>query len=283
MRRKLIKILAAVLALLLAFFGLYGLWVGLQMSLSAALQSGAAQVEVVNGRFLLPQTAVFYGLVAGFFLLLSLVLIGATYRLVAYSGRRIPPAKQSPPSKREPMIKTIRLITQAEARQFARWVYEPPYDIYNILPDPNNPDMIEQAANYFYDPAVQCYAIVDDAGDLLAFCTFGEDAQVPGGDYGRAALDIGLGVRPDLTGQGMGREFVTAVIDFTCRTFRPAVLRVTIAAFNRRAQRVWEQQGFVPVQQFNSVMDEKRPFLILEKTLTGIAQMSPAAANHHHE
>lgn len=91
MRRKLIKILAAVLALLLAFFGLYGLWVGLQMSLSAALQSGAAQVEVVNGRFLLPQTAVFYGLVAGFFLLLSLVLIGATYRLVAYSGRRIPP------------------------------------------------------------------------------------------------------------------------------------------------------------------------------------------------
>lgn len=281
MRRKLSKILAAALALLLAFFGLYGLWVRLQMSLSAWLRSGAAQAEVLHGRFLLPQTAVFYGFLAAFFLLLSLVLIGVTYRLVAYSGQPIPPAEQSPPPKGESMINTIRLVTQAEARQFVRWAYEPPYDIYNILPDPDDPDMIEQAANYFYDPAVQCYAIVDDAANLLAFCTFGEDAQVPGGDYGRPALDIGLGVRPDLTGQGMGREFVTAVIDFACRAFQPAVLRVTIATFNRRAQRVWEQQGFAPVQQFNSLMDEKRPFLILEKRLTGIAQMSPAAANHH--
>ena len=163
MRRKLIKILAAALALLLAFFGLYGLWVRLQMSLSAWLQSGAAQAEGLNGRFLLPQTAVFYCFLAGFFVLLSLALIGVTYRLVAYSGPPIPPAQQSPPPKGKSMIKTIRLVTLDEARQFVRWAYEPPYDIYNILPDPDDPDTIEQAANYFYNPAVQCYDIVDDA------------------------------------------------------------------------------------------------------------------------
>ena len=71
-----------------------------------------------------------------------------------------------------------------------------------------------------------------------------------GRDYSTSALDIGLGVCPDLTGQGKGSHYVNAVIDFARRTYSPDQLRVTIAAFNSRAQRVWEKAGFQFVQKF---------------------------------
>jgi RimJ/RimL family protein N-acetyltransferase len=91
---------------------------------------------------------------------------------------------------------------------------------------------------------------------LVAFCCFGHDAQVPGGDYSAPALDIGLGVRPDLTGQGRGLSFVEAVLGFAHHSFAPPTFRVTIADFNKRAQRVWEKAGFRPVQTFQRQYDD---------------------------
>ena len=161
----------------------------------------------------------------------------------------------------------FRPVTADGARQFVRWTYEPPYDIYNMVDDLSDPNLVEAAANYFLDPAIDCHVLLDEADEVLAFCTFGEDAQVPGGDYSLEAVDIGLGVRPDLTGRGLGQQFVTAVIQFASQRFEPDYLRVTIATFNERAQRVWRRQGFVIVQQFAAAVDGGRPFLILEKEL----------------
>lgn len=158
-------------------------------------------------------------------------------------------------------------VTAATARQFVLWVYEPPYDVYNMVDDQNDPNLVDAAVNYFLDPAIDCHVLVDDANEVLAFCTFGEDAQIPGGDYSLEAVDIGLGVRPDLTGRGLGQQFVTAVSQFAIQRFAPEYLRVTIAAFNERAQRVWRRQGFVIVQHFEAQAGDGRPFLILEKEL----------------
>ncbi len=78
------------------------------------------------------------------------------------------------------------------------------------------------------------------------------------------ALDIGLGVRPDLTGQGRGATFANEVIEFGKRTYAPARLRVTIAAFNHRAQRVWDKMGFKRVQTFTRP-GAQFDFVILER------------------
>ncbi len=164
---------------------------------------------------------------------------------------------------------TVRRATPADVRTFAAWTYEPPYDIYNMLDNEDREAELEDALAYFLTTAVQCHVLVGEAGDVCAFCTFGEDGQVPGGDYRAPALDIGLGVRPDLTGQGLGQEFVTAVSHFARKRFQPEALRVTIAAFNVRAQRVWARQGFVIQQQFTATVGEKRPFLIMTKEMTG--------------
>jgi hypothetical protein len=83
MRRKIIKSLLVVLVMFLALFGLYGLWVRAQLQMSQSLQGGIVRTDALTGQLIFPQTALFYGLLAGFFLLLSLVLIWVVYRLVS--------------------------------------------------------------------------------------------------------------------------------------------------------------------------------------------------------
>jgi ribosomal-protein-alanine N-acetyltransferase len=140
---------------------------------------------------------------------------------------------------------TFRPMTEADVWQILTWHYEPPYDIYNL----GSAD-VDSEVKLLLDPQNQYHAITDGHGNVVAYCCFGLDAQVPGGDYREAALDIGLGVRPDLTGQGHGHKYVDAVIGFAQETFRPAALRVSVASFNCRAQCVWETAGFRPRSTF---------------------------------
>jgi [ribosomal protein S18]-alanine N-acetyltransferase len=140
---------------------------------------------------------------------------------------------------------TFRSLDEHSARAILGWQYEPPYDIYNL--ESAEP---EDTLGYLLYPQNAFYSIYGESGDLEGFCSFGLDGQVPGGDYSTPALDIGLGVRPDLTGKGRGSAYVNAVIDFAQRSYGPERLRVTIAAFNTRARRVWEGAGFQMIQGF---------------------------------
>jgi len=146
-------------------------------------------------------------------------------------------------------------LDESAAREVVRWRYDPPYDIYNI-------EDSDDAIQYAIDPQNGFFAMRDETGNLLGFCSFGDDGRVSGGDYGLEALDIGMGIHPDLTGQGRGAAYVAAVLDFARTEFVPVCLRVTIAAFNLRAQRVWEKNGFRPVQTFHREADN-REFVVL--------------------
>jgi len=156
---------------------------------------------------------------------------------------------------------TFRPLDEKSARTILQWQYEAPYDIYNVASsDP------EATLRYLLDPQNALYSIFGQQGQLEAFCSFGPDGQVSGGDYSTPALDIGLGLRPDLTGQGYGSEYVNAVINFAHSTYSAEQLRVTIAAFNKRALRVWEKAGFQVVQKFQGGW-EHIDFIILMKNM----------------
>ena len=156
----------------------------------------------------------------------------------------------------------LRPITATDVRQILTWRYESPYHIYNMGSGTADPIELAEAIDYFLRPQYHFQAMLrQPAGELAAFCSFGQDGQVAGGDYSLPAIDIGMGVHPQNTGRGLGVMFARAAIDFARQNFKPPRLRVTIAEFNRRAQKVWERHNFVPVQRFYSLYG-KRPFII---------------------
>jgi ribosomal-protein-alanine N-acetyltransferase len=59
-------------------------------------------------------------------------------------------------------------------------------------------------------------------------------------------------MRSDLTGRRLGREFLTAELDFARQRFAPATFRLSVAVFNQRATRLYEKVGFQSVATFVS-------------------------------
>jgi RimJ/RimL family protein N-acetyltransferase len=127
------------------------------------------------------------------------------------------------------------------AKVIAGWRYEGPYSLYDGDPE---------ACEAWLQPDDRVHAARDERGELIGFCSFGEDGRVPGYAYADDALDVGLGMRPDLVGRGLGAGFTRAVLDFAQREYSPSALRVTIAAFNRRAQRLCLALGFRETARF---------------------------------
>jgi [ribosomal protein S18]-alanine N-acetyltransferase len=104
----------------------------------------------------------------------------------------------------------------------AAWRYPPPYDFYDDdgIP-PKNPERF--------------YGVYDEDGAAVGFFYFEERGD---------ALFYGLGLRPDLTGRGLGLEFVDAGIEFAMEEFGRKRVVLDVAEFNERAIRVYERAGF---------------------------------------
>ena len=140
---------------------------------------------------------------------------------------------------------TFRPLEKKHALTILNWRYPSPYDYYNF-----NADTFQADLCYLLDSKNAFFAILNFQGELEGYCSFGSDGQVPGGDYSAEALDIGMGIRPDLTGLGRGKQYAQAVAQYGANRYGAKQLRVTIAAFNQRAQRVWRQLGFEQVETF---------------------------------
>ncbi len=152
-------------------------------------------------------------------------------------------------------------VTPAAAREFASWRYPAPYSVYDAEPDD---------WSRYLDPAWGYLAIVDRDEQLVGHLCFGADARVPGGGYDHPAVDIGAGMRPDLTGQGRGREFMAFVIGEAERRFPGLPLRATVAGFNRRALRLVQSLGFAEVGRFAGPGGQEFAILVREPCDRGV-------------
>lgn len=63
-------------------------------------------------------------------------------------------------------------------------------------------------------------------------------------------VEVGLGLRPDLTGKGLGRAFLDAGMTFGEEHFSVGVWSLNVATFNARAIRLYEYVGFTPLHTF---------------------------------
>ena len=148
------------------------------------------------------------------------------------------------------------LLNEADARAIQAWRYTGEYAIYNM--DPDDPD--ERAE--LLDRRSPYYAAHDASGALVGFFLFGtsaelDDRNAPGIVGEDNTITVGLGLRPDLTGKGLGLAFVNAGLAFGNAQFAPAAFRLFVMIFNERATRVYERAGF------------RRVGLVMQRSLRG--------------
>ena len=152
----------------------------------------------------------------------------------------------------DPSRYAIQPMDATHADIITRWHYEGQYHIYSM------DGTYDELLNGDY------YILLCD-GTLIGFYCYGKSARVPlhGYDYeDNGCLDMGLGLSPDLCGQGIGASFIKAGILFARDAFSLQCVRLTVAGFNQRAIKVYERAGFLKRVE-STHKHNGRPFIIM--------------------
>jgi ribosomal-protein-alanine N-acetyltransferase len=127
----------------------------------------------------------------------------------------------------------IRPLTVIDVASMRTWHYDPPYDPYDIDADPSDVELMLAAAV----SGEGWYGAEDvETGEIVGFFEF-----VILGDQ----VEVGLGLRPDLTGRGLGAGFIERGLDFARERWSPATFALDVYEWNERAIRAYERAGFV--------------------------------------
>ncbi|MBY7142623.1 GNAT family N-acetyltransferase [Virgibacillus sp. NKC19-3] len=102
--------------------------------------------------------------------------------------------------------------------------------------------------------ADEYYCVIDKSNEeLVGYFCMGKSAQVPAGfpfgAYPEGFVDIGIGMKPELTGRGNGSIFFSFILRYIYRNAH-SPLRLTVATFNHRAIHLYEKFGFVSKMKF---------------------------------
>jgi ribosomal-protein-alanine N-acetyltransferase len=146
----------------------------------------------------------------------------------------------------------IRPMTAADAEAIAGWHYPGEYRFYDAEQDPG--DLAE-----LLDPAQwgTRYFAADSGGELAGHFVFTLAGE---------RLEIGLGLRPDLTGRGLGGKFLAAGLSFAAAHFGTDRAVLAVAAFNERAITLYERAGFRVVDRYlHATNGGVHPFLRMER------------------
>jgi ribosomal-protein-alanine N-acetyltransferase len=142
-----------------------------------------------------------------------------------------------------------------DARAVGAWHYEPPYAIYDL-------------GHFYMLSAVllrpllsplgfEMYGVWSEEGQLVGLFTFTKLGNV---------VELGLAMRPDLTGKGNGLAFVQAGIAFAKKRFSPTAFTLDVATFNQRAMKVYERAGFTPGKTFwRNTRQGRQEFLVMTR------------------
>jgi len=144
-------------------------------------------------------------------------------------------------------------LDQVSAEAIAQWRYEEPYSFYDMDQDPDDLEAFLNPENW----PNSYFAVRDEEGELVGFFVF---------EIMNGVVDIGLGLRPDLTGIGLGLHFVNTGLAFAGSRYSPERFQLRVAAFNTRAIEVYERAGFGPAETFlNRTNGAEYEFIRMEK------------------
>ncbi|GGH86981.1 ribosomal-protein-alanine N-acetyltransferase [Pullulanibacillus pueri] len=133
---------------------------------------------------------------------------------------------------------TFEVMTQEQAEDIAfNWHYQGDYSFYDMEADKEDLDE-------FIDPEARGDStyVVMNHNELIGFFSVNRVED--------HTFEIGLGMRPDLTGRGKGLEFLKAGIAFIKGEYKPEKITLSVATFNQRAIKVYRKLGFNTINTF---------------------------------
>ena len=155
------------------------------------------------------------------------------------------------------IFKKIAHLTQANAYQIARkWHYGGQYGFYDME---NDLEDLEEIIT----PKLRgdkYYQVVDDQDELVGYFCLERLSE--------EKVEVGLGLRPDLTGQGLGLNFVKGIEEFIQNNFNYRITVLSVASFNKRAIKVYQGARFkIMGSKMQKSNDGVYEFLNLSKTM----------------
>lgn len=135
---------------------------------------------------------------------------------------------------------TFNKMSQESALTIAdKWHYEEPYSFYDALEDMEDYQELispELRNNNYFE------AKIDQ--ELVGFFSIFKEKE-------EDQIEIGLGLRPDLCGKGLGKALLNQVEEYVISIYHPSKFILSVAAFNNRAIKVYQSCGYRIVGEEN--------------------------------
>ena len=149
-------------------------------------------------------------------------------------------------------------MTEHYAREIVdNWHYAREYSFYDM--DADEKDLAIFMNRDYWETIT--FAVLNDENELAGWATFYEEGDI---------IWLSLGMKPALTGKGLGQGFVSACISHARSNpafFKP-IMKLDVAEFNERALKVYQRAGFVESERIvtkTHVGDV--PFIRMERML----------------
>ncbi|MGF2616502.1 GNAT family N-acetyltransferase [Rossellomorea vietnamensis] len=126
-------------------------------------------------------------------------------------------------------------MNQEMAEEIAfNWKYDGDYSFYDMTED-------KEDLEEFLHSDRKGYFVVRREEEIIGFFCFVQSGS---------NVDIGLGMKPEITGKGLGLEFFQNGLEFARDHYGTAEFSLSVAQFNKRAIRVYQKAGFIQVKTF---------------------------------
>lgn len=148
----------------------------------------------------------------------------------------------------------FRKPTEKDANDIASWKYEGIYSFYDN-------DKTEAKRNWAKNIHKEdnTFSICNEIDELIGNCCFDYDED-------HKVYTFGVQMRPSLTGKGLGREVVEAILNFGRQTYKFSEIDLLVAKFNERAIKLYEKLGFEVIEEFTwNVNGEEKEFFAMRK------------------
>jgi ribosomal-protein-alanine N-acetyltransferase len=116
----------------------------------------------------------------------------------------------------------------------SNWHYDDVYSFYDMAADEDDLRIFMDTKNW---PTI-IRAVFNEADELVGWASFYTEND---------EFWLSLGLKPDLTGKGLGMEFVSECITYAISHYEPIndTIKLAVALFNKRAIKVYQRAGFV--------------------------------------